>query len=413
MGEMWTSGSSLSETDLIAAQLAPPPDVFFGSEQAFWVSRGMAGDAVSGHLEFRRAQASILGQDDELHVLVVVEPNASDRSNLVAAGELNRLDASDLHDALKLMSKEMFSIGECAVLIGTSAYSQRIRRQVQELQRTQGDVLIVGPVGSGRRRLAEVLQYANDVVGEKCLTTADLLIPVHADTCDPDTVQTTIRSLFADDGGAALPTMLLLEADRLSVASQIELREFFSLLNKRFRVLATAQQSLLDLARTSDFDLELAMRLSTFVVEIPPLSKRREDIPLLLQFVIEQSNATGRRQLSGVNKSAIHLLTDYHWPGELAELEQVIAEACLKSSGPNIIRADLPLRLVQAESAREHPVKPIEKIELTSFLIEIEKQIIERALQQAKGNKTQAASLLGISRGSLLRRLSQLGINDE
>ena len=91
--------------------------------------------------------------------------------------------------------------------------------------------------------------------------------------------------------------------------------------------MATAAEPLLDLARRGNFHAELAALLSTITIELPPLARRRDDLPLLAQLFLEERNAAGSRQIGGFSPAALDRLDAYAWPGNLDELSEVVAEA--------------------------------------------------------------------------------------
>ena len=165
---------------------------------------------------------------------------------------------------------------------------------------------------------------------------------------------------------------------------------------------------------------ELGYQIGTLQIRIPPLTERRDDIPLLAQWFLEQQNARTTdsnkgsvsqavAQRTGFSADALDLLTQYYWPGNLDELASVTADAHANAVGTLVRAADLPARLGQAADALAMPQQE-EKIDLGEFLQSVELELIQRALKAAKGNKAHAARLLGMTRPRLYRRLEQLGL---
>lgn len=146
------------------------------------------------------------------------------------------------------------------------------------------------------------------------------------------------------------------------------------------------------------------------MIELPPLAERREDIPLLAQSFLEDLNARGGKQLRGFAADAMDRLSLYDWPGQIDELSALIREAFMQAEGFEIKSQDLPKKLHLAAEAARYPRPAPETIDLEKFLTQVETELIQRALQQAKGNKSQAARLLGITRPRLYRRMVQLGL---
>ena len=100
----------------------------------------------------------------------------------------------------------------------------------------------------------------------------------------------------------------------------------------------------------------------------------------------------------------------YSWPGNIDELAAVVREAFEKAGGPDIALADLPQRIFLAAAASRQPRRAPQPIVLPDVLADIERQLIQRALRLAKGNKAKAARLLGLTRPRLYRRMVQLGL---
>jgi DNA-binding NtrC family response regulator len=205
---------------------------------------------------------------------------------------------------------------------------------------------------------------------------------------------------------------LFLDVDQLTPAGQNELLAFFRLPTFHLRTLVTSRRPLLEVADEGRFDHELALALITLVIELPALASRRQDIPVLAQQFVEECNATGHKQLSGFTVEALDRLGALPWNRDVDELSEVVEQACRSAEGPWITESELPKRVELLTSAAAHPAHVDEIVQLDDFLVEIERELIQRAMNRAKGNKAQAARLLGIHRARLLRRLSQLADGD-
>ena len=156
----------------------------------------------------------------------------------------------------------------------------------------------------------------------------------------------------------------------------------------------------------------LYFSLTSLPIEIPPLAERRDDLPLLAQHFLEACNQGHDRQVAGFAADVLALIREYNWPGNLDELKQVV-QASHEACDENTIRVShLPFRFRTGLDAQAiGPQELFEPLETT--LARVEREQIEAALQAANNNKAKAATLLGMTRASLYRRLEGLGIATE
>lgn len=146
------------------------------------------------------------------------------------------------------------------------------------------------------------------------------------------------------------------------------------------------------------------------MIELPPLADRVEDLPLLVQTLVEELNVGRLRQLAGFSPEALDQLAAYPWPGNLDELGAVVREMHEKSQDTEVAPRDLPRTIHWGAEAASHSQRGDEAIVLEEFLGRVEKELIALAMRRAKGNKSRAAKMLGLTRPRLYRRLVQLGL---
>ncbi len=410
------AGDGESATNDAAAMLCPPPEALAGRRTCGQV----ACRRPDGELARRRAEFLPLGADavDCPGLLVVIQ--SADLADIPQPEESpcsphDEPTAAELHDRLIELRTAAGRHYAFDHLVGESAAMARVRAQVALAAKGDAHVLIVGPPGSGREHVARTIHFG--CVGAPCgaLETASSLLPVQAALMDAELMQAAVKevTLFApqSDGGPNA-RMLLLEADELPLEAQNELGGFLSLPRFHMQILATARRPLVELAARGTYLRDLATALSTLVVELPPLAERIDDVPLLVQHFVEQFNAEGGGQLSGATPEALDQLAAYGWPGNIDELEAVTREACRAADGPFVTPTDVPKRLRQATLAAAHPRAEDETIVLDELLAQVEAELIGRAMRRAKGNKTKAAQLLGITRARLHRRLAEMEHGD-
>jgi DNA-binding NtrC family response regulator len=153
--------------------------------------------------------------------------------------------------------------------------------------------------------------------------------------------------------------------------------------------------------------------VSTITIELPRLSDRLQDLPVLAQYFLEACNHGSGKQVGSIRPDALDLLALYSWPGELNQLREAIAAAHRAATTDQLSAADLPAIVQHASGAAKRSRREPERIVLDELLATIEKEAIVRALAQTGGNKSEAALLLGMTRPRLYRRLVQLGLARE
>ena len=216
------------------------------------------------------------------------------------------------------------------------------------------------------------------------------------------------RGLFqAADGG----TLFMDEIGNMSLTMQVKL--YRVLQEGKVRPLGSTEESDVDVrviaATNKDFAKEIAegrfredlyYRLSVIPIHLPPLRERREDIPLLAAHFLNRYASRYRKQMDGIDPSALQVMLQHPWPGNVRELDHTIERAVLMAQGARIEASDLGLNQVRASS------QPLEDMSLES----VESILIRKALTRCNGNVSQAAEALGLSRGALYRRMEKYGI---
>ncbi len=163
------------------------------------------------------------------------------------------------------------------------------------------------------------------------------------------------------------------------------------------RLVATSRLPLEPLVEIGAFDPELARWLGTVALEIPPLRRRRDDIPSLVMIALDRACRVLGRAPIGIAQAALDVLLAHDWPGNLRELQHVVDRAVARAEGPQVLRADLPS--LAGAAATTDP--------LEGTFAALEHRILERAMRRAKGNKSEAARLLGLKRTTFLDKLKR------
>jgi DNA-binding NtrC family response regulator len=383
--------------------LCPPPESFAGEDCTLHLELRREDSTISRRavqvFSFHDAESQVTG------VIGIVSPNEVQRR---AISSPTRSEAADLHALLMSTRQHFGSQLLLPSLIGESSGVQRAQLQLTAASAVQVSTTIIGPAGSGREALARRLhqQQGKGQTGP--------LVPLSCELLDAELLQSTIRelnlrSMQYDQEFAG--TILLLNVEQLSLEAQTELLGFLSLPSFSLHVIATAEQRLAEFAAADKFSSELSDLLSAIELIVPPLTKRRQDIPLILQWLLEQTNAAGDRQVSGFAVEALDVLVAYSWPGDIDEASELVEKLHGEAASAEIGLDDLPSYLRWAIEDRALPKRADDNIQLDDFLEEIEQELIRRALAVSRGNKAQAARSLGISRPRMLRRISHFGLD--
>jgi DNA-binding NtrC family response regulator len=387
-----------------AAALCPPPISFAG--------RRVVGEVVPPSGPPRRAEFIPLGVGAEGAALVVVWLPSVETSSMLAAEHHRCEDESHrLHALTAQLRRDAAARYAPGRLIGVSPALERVRRQLAVAAQTAASVAIVGPSGVGKTHVARTIHTLR--VAAAAGTAIGPLVPLDGPTLNAELLQAAIRTLArgARDEHRRGGDLVIQNIDRMPLDARTELGGFLKLVELPTRLIVTTAEPLAKLAAAGKFPPDLAARLSTLEIELPPLAARPEDVPVLAQHFLEEANAgPDRRQLGGFTPDALDRLAAYAWPGNVAELAEVVSAACAKAVGPLVVPADLPKRLDYAADAVRFAPQPEPPVVLDDVLAEVETELLQRALRRAKGNKTKAAQLLGITRPRLLRRLIQLGL---
>ncbi len=165
------------------------------------------------------------------------------------------------------------------------------------------------------------------------------------------------------------------------------------------RVLSATNADLTHECAEGRFRPDLLFRLNTVEIHLPPLRERREDIPALAAHFLARYAARYRKQIEGLDATALHALLEHSWPGNVRELEHSMERAVLMSRGRRIQAGDLNLQTAK-------PADDIDEMSLEA----VESILIRKALARHDRNVSQAADALGLSRGALYRRMEKYGI---
>lgn len=306
-------------------------------------------------------------------------------------------------------------------MVGESPAMGEIYRFIERVAPTNSAVLICGESGTGKELAAHAI-HANSPRAVKpfvvinCAALAETLIESelfgHERGAFTGAITQKKGKLEVADGG----TVLLDEIGELAPPLQSRLLRFLQdhkierlgstrSIELNVRVVAATNRNLDEAIAKGVFRPDLYHRLNVVKITMPPIRERREDIPLLASYFAAKYAKACKRIVNGISPAARALLQSYEWPGNVRELENAIERAIVLGSSDIIEACDLPERILEsANSGRVPMAKYYEAIK------QAKRELILNALQQAKGNYTEAANALGVHPNNLHRLIRTLDL---
>ena len=304
-------------------------------------------------------------------------------------------------------------------MIELFARSPKMREAVRLAERvsaTDANVLITGESGAGKDLLAAFIhskskRAAQPSVKIDCATLPGELLEAELFGYERGAFTGAVEARAGRFEGAQKGTIVLDEIAHLSTDAQakllrvIERREFERLGGRKTikldaRLLALTNVDLDAAVKAGRFREDLFYRLNVINIRVPPLRERRQDVSALIQFFVKQYAAKHARKVDRVSQPAVALLKSYDYPGNARELANVIERAVIVAGGRAIEQDDLPVGLsaaVVAQRQRETPPS----------LAQMEASYIAEVLASTRGNKTECARILGISRKNLYEKIAR------
>jgi two-component system response regulator HydG len=303
-------------------------------------------------------------------------------------------------------------------IVGNAPAFRRTMDVALQAAPSVANILVTGESGTGKELVARAIHEASSradkaFVAVNCAAIPEPIMEAelfgHERGAFTGAVQRRDGRFKLADGG----TIFLDEVGEMSLAVQVKLLrvlqegEFEPLGGKTcrvdVRVVAATNRDLEEEVKRGGFREDLYYRLNVIVVHLPPLRHRLEDVPLLAEHFLGVYAARNGKQMDGIAPDAMSRLAAYYWPGNVRELENVIERAVVLCRGHVLTAQDLPPRV--AEEAR---FETNITVAVGTPLEEVERRLIRETLRQTKGDKKQAAQLLGIATRTIYRKLDTL-----
>ena len=325
--------------------------------------------------------------------------------------------------SLEALRKEMSRSYTFQDIISKHHEIHKIFDVLPDIAESDSTVLIQGPSGSGKELFARAIHSLSHRKAKPYIVVNCGALP---DTLLESELFGYVKGAFTDakkdkPGRFALAeggTLVLDEIAELSNALQVKLlrvlqeKEYEPLgattpRKANVRIITATNQELSQMLARGTFREDLYYRINVVKLELPPLSERREDIPLLVDHFINQFNIKKGKKVIGIPSHVLSMFMDYDWPGNVRELENVIEHAFVLCHGSQIEPEHLPREFVHTtEDGRKSTPKPAGRIR------EAESDLIVETLKKHGGNRSKTAQELGIDKSTLWRKIKKYKLKE-
>jgi DNA-binding NtrC family response regulator len=303
-------------------------------------------------------------------------------------------------------------------IIGRSKMMKEIFDLIQSVANARSTVMITGGSGTGKEMVARAIHYASNraqhpFIKLNCAALPENLVEAelfgYEKGAFTDAKKTNRGRFELADGG----TLLLDEISEMPLNLQSKLlrviqeREFERVgssqtISVDVRIVATSNRNLKEFIAQGLFREDLFYRLNVIPIYLPPLSDRKDDIPMLAQHFIEKYNEENGRTVKKVEDAVMRMFLRYHWPGNVRELENMVERAVVTAKSDILTDDDFPTELALGPIADDLP-----PLKVPMKLEEGSKYLILKTLEKFNGNKTKAAEALGITTRTIRNKLAE------
>lgn len=319
------------------------------------------------------------------------------------------------------LRKELEAKSEFDMVVGKSKAMEKVLSVVRRVSPTESTVLITGESGTGKELIARELHNHSlrrngPFVAVDCGALVETLFESelfgHVKGSFTGAYETKHGRFEVANGGTIFfdeisNVSLNIQANLLRVIQERKVTRIGSSkpIKVDIRILAATNENLADSVRKGKFREDLFYRLSVVPIHLPPLRERKQDIPLLVAHFLQKYNKRAKRSIISISPQVKKAMMEYHWPGNIRELENTIERAVVLSKGKEIEIEDLVYHGISVSSEFWNPIegefRPLE---------EIEKEYIKSVFQAQSGNKSKTAGILGIDRKTLWAKIKKYNL---
>lgn len=317
-----------------------------------------------------------------------------------------------------LLDRKFFE--EKVDLIGESEKIKKCVDKALKLSNSDAPILILGESGTGKEGIVDFIHYNSVRKHSKLVKINCAAIPVELLESElfgyekgAFTGASTVKLGKIEEAHEG--TLFLDEIGEMDIKLQTKLLRVLEYKNferlggnkqiySDFRIICATNRDIMKQVDNNDFREDLFYRINTFNIKLPPLRERREDIPLLVKHFIELFREEYVTSVKKISKDALKALEEYHWPGNIRELKNVVQRMISIASEEEITLEDVPSNVLMNKKGQTITENQLLSIE------EIEKQHIIKVLKKVNGNKKEAINILDISEKTLYNKIQKYSI---
>ncbi|MDO5718439.1 MAG: sigma 54-interacting transcriptional regulator [Tissierellia bacterium] len=313
-------------------------------------------------------------------------------------------------------------------LIGENILFKETLENAKLAAKTRSNVLIYGETGTGKELFAQSIHNESNVKGRfvpiNCAAIPDNLLEslLFGTSKGAYTGAENSAGLFEEAKGGTLfldeinSMSLNLQAKILRAVETGKIRRVGETKEEKitFRLVSAINIDPYEAIKEGFLRRDLYYRLGVVTVKIPPLRKRKDDIPILLEYFIDKYNKRCHKKIRGFDRESVEIFKKYSWPGNVRELEHAVEHSCIMAEdGLEINHGNLPHFLKEKVSSEINNTEKNpgviyqDKIDLDKYLLDLEHEIIREKLLKNRGNVAQTARDLGLSRQTLSYRINR------
>ncbi|MCU0288365.1 MAG: sigma-54 dependent transcriptional regulator [Acidobacteria bacterium] len=407
--------------DVILLDMNFSRDVTGGQEGFYWLNKILAVDPTAvvilitafGDVDMA-VRAIKEGATD-----FILKPWQNEKLLATLSAALNlRRSRLELTNLKSRQTQLIADLNQPREFIGISPGMQKVFATIQKVSNTDANVLVLGENGTGKELVARALHHHSNRCDEVFISVDMAAV---SETLFESELFGYTKGSFTDAKNdrigrfeiAAGGTLFLDEIGNLPISLQakilsvLETRQVIPIGSNKprtidIRLICATNMPIYDMVKKKEFRQDLLYRINTVEIHIPPLRERIEDIPLLTDYFISIYSHKYKKPVKTISPTALKKMTSYHWPGNVRELQHAVERSVILSDSQVLQPEDFFFTNLEIAS---------EKFLFDNYnLEEVEKTVIGKVIEKYKGNVSQAAHELGLTRTSLYRRMEKYGL---